>query len=217
MRNRDSSFCLPNSFSRLREADGRSDVSDCDGGEEDRWEHPPSPDHRRARKLARTLLQKEEERPQVFESAREDDTLKSYQKLVFPVDSERAPWFSNAPLELLLDMPESLRVFYIPKSGLHIAFDQMSMRDHNENWDLWNSGLSIRGDAVLFRVGDIVDEYDRDNGWQFVFKNPPVPVKVPQPAPETRRRGIRRSRPVDERVHLGVSDALPSVAQERDD
>lgn len=207
---------MSNSFSRLRETDGGSDVSDCDGGEEDRWEQSSAPVNNRARKLARALLQKKEERPPVFESAREDDTLKTYQKLVFPVDSSRAPWFSNAPLELLLDMPESLRVFYIPKTGLHIAFDQMSMRDHNENWDLWNSGLSIRGDAVLFRVDDIVDEYDRDNGWQFVFKNPPVPVKVPQPTPETRRRGFRRRRPVDERVHMGMSNALPPVAQERD-
>lgn len=200
MRNRDSDFCVSDSLPRVRKADGGSDVSDCDGGEEDRRQHVSSNHNHRARKLAKPLLQKEEECSKVFDSAREDRTLDSYQKLVLPVDVEAPPWFSHLPLEVLLDMPTCIRAYHLRHSdGLLVAFDQMSEQDHNQNWDLWNSGIPIRGDAVLLRLGDAVDEHDRDNGWQYVFKNPPIPIKMPAPAPETRRRGLRRKRNVHSR------------------
>jgi hypothetical protein len=120
MRHGDSRFRLSDSLPRLLKANSDSDVPYRDGRKEDRREQLPARDRHRARKLARTLLQEEEERGPVFDAPQQDAVIASYQKLVFPVDPDRKPYFSSLPLEVIL-RPSICISIYVLGPTLRVA------------------------------------------------------------------------------------------------
>ena len=110
--------------------------------------------------MAGELLQETEKQAPLW--SQERTVLNSYKKLVFPVNASEEPFFTSAPLNVLLDYPseKSVEAFRIPWGDLFVCRDKHSLSAINEHWQDLETNIRIHGPAVVVRVASTVDEDD---------------------------------------------------------